>query len=294
MGIIRQSLFKTENLQIWLVEALNVSDKCGDVERQDQNSIVLPLSGIFLKHDAPRHYVVGTPSHAVFIAADASYKLSFPGAIGDRALALRFDDAIAPEHLGRSKEKRPASSGLLPVQAMLLRNLLHARLKTDKTDRFEIETRAIDLLDMSLETMHRHTPGQRRAAAQVRWSRSLERVKEAVAVNPANKWSIDTLAHIAGLSPFYLCRVFKRVTGATIYEYVLRERLAASLDSVLDGEDLASVAFDSGFASHSHFTAHFHRLFGSTPAALRRQLKMNKATELRKIVTAQRNHQPLD
>jgi AraC family transcriptional regulator len=147
---------------------------------------------------------------------------------------------------------------------------------------------------MSLETTRRHRTGQRRAATQVRWSRSLERVKEAVAVNPANKWSIEALAHIAGLSPFYLCRVFKRVTGVTIYEYVLRERLAASLDSVLDGEDLASVAFDSGFASHSHFTAHFHRLFGSTPAALRRQLKMNKATELRKIVTAQRNHQPLD
>jgi AraC-like DNA-binding protein len=74
----------------------------------------------------------------------------------------------------------------------------------------------------------------------------------------------------------------------------LRERLASSLDAIFDGKDLTTVALDAGFASHSHFTAHFRRLFGSTPMALRRRLKTDGAAELRKIVTARQARQSLD
>jgi AraC-like DNA-binding protein len=293
MGIIRRTLFESEGLQIGFIEARNVSDRCGDIERRDRNSLVLPLNGVFSKHDAPRHYVVGTPSHAVFIGADTPFRIGFPGAIGDRALALRFDDALAPDYLERSDGKGPTSNGLLPIEAMVLRNLLHARLATEGADGFEIEARAIDLLGMCLGAMRRRDLGVRRSA-EARWIRALERIKEAVAADPADKWNVGVLADIAGLSPFHLCRVFRRITGTSIYDYVLRERLASSLDAIFDGKDLTTVALDAGFASHSHFTAHFRRLFGSTPMALRRGLKTDAAAELRKIVTARQARQSLD
>ncbi len=48
------------------------------------------------------------------------------------------------------------------------------------------------------------------------------------------------------------------MTGSSIYDYVLRERLAHALDAVLDSEgDLTAVALDVGFSSHGHFTARF-------------------------------------
>jgi AraC-like DNA-binding protein len=293
MGIIRQTLFESEGLQIGLVEARNVSDRCGEIERQDRNCLVLPLNGVFSKHDTPKHCVMGTPSHAVFIGADTPYRIGFPGAIGDRALSLRFDDALAPDYLDRSDGNGPTSNGLLPTEAMVLRNLLHARLAAKGADRFEIETRAIGLLDICLGAMRRRDLGVR-PSAEARWLRALERIKGAVAADPADKWNVGLLADIAGLSPFHLCRVFRRITGTSIYDYVLRERLASSLDAILDGKDLTTVALDAGFASHSHFTAHFRRLFGSTPTALRRHLKTDGAAELRKIVTAQRARKSLD
>src|SRR5215471_16115115 len=114
MHVTRQSLFESETLKIGLFEARPVSDACGDVEWQPSNVVVLPFSGVFSKHDAPGRSVVGTPSHAVFIAADTPYRLSFPGAIGDRALVFRFGEALIPEHGSL------ASHRLLPPDAILL------------------------------------------------------------------------------------------------------------------------------------------------------------------------------
>jgi AraC family transcriptional regulator len=288
--ITRRTLFESKTLQIGLVETRPVSDACGEVERQNLNVVVLPFSGVFSKHDAPGRHVVATPSHAVFIAADTPYRIGFPGAIGDRALTLRFGETLAPDLLDeRSSAGAPAANGLLPANAMILRNLLCARLKGVDADDFEVEALGLDLLDMSLRSMRANHPPLRRSA-RARRTRALERVKEAVALAPSDKWNVARLAQVANLSPFHLCRVFRETVGTSIYNYVLQERLARSLDAVLDcGDDLTAIALDGGFASHSHFTARFRRFFGCTPAALRRLATAGHRAELRKIMTARRS-----
>jgi AraC family transcriptional regulator len=284
--IIRKNLFESETLQIGLFEDRPVSDTCGDVERQDSNIVVLPFSGVFSKHDAPGRHVIGTPSHAVFVAADTPYRICFPGGIGDRALTLRFGENLAPEALDpRGSDETLASNGLLPAKAMILRNLLGARLQRGELDAFEIETLGLDLLAASLKSLRaKHLP--LRQSARARRMRALERVKEAIAVAPSDKWNIAKLAKVANLSSFHLCHVFRPMVGTSIYDYVLHERLAQALDAVLEcGDDLTAIALDAGFASHSHFTARFRSFFGLTPAALRRIATAERA-ELRKIVTA--------
>jgi AraC family transcriptional regulator len=293
MNVTRRTLFESKKLQIGLFEARDVPVQCGEIERQSRNVVVLPYSGLFSKYDAPDRHVLGTPSHAVFIAADTPYRLGYPGAIGDRALILRFSDSVAADDLGGRRGEAPASSGLLPAEAMMLRNLLCARLKRSEPDEFEIEVRGLDLLGMSLGVI-RSADGSRRRSTEARWTRSVQRVKEAVAVAPAEKWDVEKLARIALISPFHLCRVFRRTTGTSVYDYVLRERLAATLDAVLDGEDLTTIALDAGFASHSHFTARFRDFFGCTPVALRHCARAEKVAELSKIMTARREAIALD
>ena len=81
--------------------------------------------------------------------------------------------------------------------------------------------------------------------------------------------------------------MFRDSVGTSIYDYVLQERLAHTLDAVLDcGDDLTAIALDAGFASHSHFTTRFRTFFGCTPGALRRVGTAARIAELRKIVTA--------
>ena len=168
----------------------------------------------------------------------------------------------------------------------MLRNLLGARTGQGEIDDFEIETLGLDLLNASFDAMRREKPALRPSALKRR-TRAMERVKEAIAVAPSDKWNVTRLAKLASLSPFHLCHIFRDMTGSSVYEDVLHERLARSLDAVLDGDDdLTSIALDAGFSSHSHFTARFRGFFGCTPAALRRTATTERLTELRKIVTA--------
>jgi AraC family transcriptional regulator len=289
LEISRKTLFESETLQIGLFEARPGREVRGDVERQSRNAIVLPFSGVFSKHDAPGRHVVGTPSHAVFFAADAPYRIGYPGGIGDRAVALRFGEALAPEWLDpRGNGEALPSNALLPAKAMMLRNLLWTRLERAEADEFEAEALGLDLLNLSLKSVRNSSPTIR-PQARARRTRALERVKEAVALAPARKWNVAKLADIANLSPFHLCHVFREAVGTSIYDYVLHERLAQTLDAVLEGDDLTTVALDAGFTSHSHFTARFRGFFGCTPAALRRNARTAEIAELRKIVTA-RSH----
>jgi len=60
------------------------------------------------------------------------------------------------------------------------------------------------------------------------------------------------------------------VTGQSItaYRHSLRMRLA--LDRLRDrGTDLTDLAYDLGYSSHSHFSAVFRRMFGTTPSRFR-------------------------
>jgi AraC family transcriptional regulator len=295
VAVNRRALFETEGLQIGLFEARPASDACGDVERLSVNAVALPFSGVFSKHDAPSRYVIGTPSHAVFFAADTPYRIGFPGAIGDRALTFRFGNALAPKRLEASRSLgRLASQGLLPANAIMLRNLLWRRLQVNEIDELEIETLGLELLDISLRSMRTNDPAPRHAALLGRM-RAVERVKEAVTLAPADNWNVTRLAKIAGMSNYHFCHVFRQLVGTSVYDYVLRERLARALDAVIErGEDLTTIALDSGFASHSHFTARFRSFFGCTPAALRRIATANRIAEIRKIMTAPRSRFALD
>src|SRR5262245_29694025 len=158
-GIVRQ-----QRLQIGLFRARPTSPACGDIERQTSNAIVLPVSGVFAKHEAPGRYVIGTPSHAVLFKTGAPYRIAFPGAIGDRALILRFGDSLAPEYLDRPL----LSQGLLRPDAMLLRNLLWTRLKAERADKFASEALGLDLLSLCLRSMHIgcNLPARRSALAR--------------------------------------------------------------------------------------------------------------------------------
>jgi AraC family transcriptional regulator len=287
-SIVRHALFASETIRVASFAVNPVSDACGDVERQGENVVVLPFAGVFSKHETPGRHVVGTPSHAVFIAADTPYRIGFPGAIGDRAIILRFDRELVPEAVERRCGETLGSHGLLSAETIMARDLLRRHLSEPAADRFELETRGLELLRLCLGALRQGQASSSQPGTHQRRARAVERVKEAVAVAPARGWSIQSLAKVANLSPFHLCHIFRERTGTSIYDYVLRERLAQALQAVLDGGDITAIALGAGFASHSHFTARFKRFFGCTPSALRHSIGIRRAGELRKIMTARR------
>jgi AraC family transcriptional regulator len=291
---VRRTLFDGELLQVGYVAVRPVSSACGEIEVSDSNVLGLTLAGMFAWHDGPRRHVIATPNHALFISAGTPYRLSFPGCIGDRCLVLRFSgEALAqalPDALARDGFDPSvfASHALLEPRTMLARSLLWSRLERGEIDVLEVEERGICLLAAALHAARRSWRGRTplRGGA-LRRRRQVETVKEVIAIDPERKWTLGDLAGLACVSPGHLAHVFRTEEGSSLYQYVLRSRLARALDAVLDSDtDLTAIALDAGFASHSHFTARFRALFGRTPMELRRGNGAVGVKELRRIVTA--------
>jgi AraC-like DNA-binding protein len=117
----------------------------------------------------------------------------------------------------------------------------------------------------------------------------VEQARVTLASAPDRRWRLDEVARAVHCSPFHLARQFRRITGTSISRYLVRLRLALAVDRLASGAtDLAGIASDLGFASHSHFTARFRSVFGTPPSSVRRALTSGELEELRTFVTAER------
>jgi AraC family transcriptional regulator len=115
------------------------------------------------------------------------------------------------------------------------------------------------------------------AAARMRENRQrpawLRRIVERLAVEYAERLTLDELSREAGVHPVHLSRVFRKCVGKGIGEYVHRLRVRAACEQILEPEiSIADVSLALGFADQSHFTRAFRRVTGMTPAAFRSQL----------------------
>jgi AraC family transcriptional regulator len=89
----------------------------------------------------------------------------------------------------------------------------------------------------------------------------------------ASTLSLTEIASAAQVHPVHASRVFRRVTGQGIGEYVQRLRIRAACQKLLDPEQpLAELGAELGFADQSHFTRVFHAQTGVAPGAFRRIL----------------------
>jgi AraC-like DNA-binding protein len=97
----------------------------------------------------------------------------------------------------------------------------------------------------------------------------VDRAKLLLVSDLTRRWTLAEIAAEIGGSPVYLTQAFQQVEGMPLYRYHLRLRLARALDLMADCEDVAALAQDLGFSSHSHFSAAFRQAYGRTPRAFR-------------------------
>lgn len=295
METTRRTLLEGDLLQVGYMRVRPASAQSSYAEAPSVNILALPLSGVFAKHDSAREEMLATPCHALLMGAGRPYRISFPGGIGDECLVLRFTDEalsrMAPEAMAGDAFDALAFAPrlLLPAPELLARSRLWRKLADGGGDPLDIEESCTRLLNAVLLGARRERPrpcSTARPGASAHRLRQLGRVMEAITREPERKWTLAALAELACVSPFHLAHLFRAEVGAPLYAYVLRARLAKALEAVLDGDDdLSTIAYDTGFASHSHFTSRFRAMFGTTPLALRRDANVRMAHEFRKAVS---------
>ncbi|HEY9764071.1 MAG TPA: AraC family transcriptional regulator, partial [Trichocoleus sp.] len=81
--------------------------------------------------------------------------------------------------------------------------------------------------------------------------------------------SIETLAQMVSLSPYYLIRSFHRQVGVPPHQYQRHWQLLQAKRALRTSKSLTEVALAHGFYDQSHLNRHFKRAFGVTPGQYR-------------------------
>jgi AraC-like DNA-binding protein len=84
--------------------------------------------------------------------------------------------------------------------------------------------------------------------------------------------TLHALAHVAGLSAFHLCRVFRQAVGMTPHAYQTQARIRRAKSLLTAGLPIATVAAQTGFYDQAHLTRHFKRIVGLTPGRYLRDI----------------------
>lgn len=89
--------------------------------------------------------------------------------------------------------------------------------------------------------------------------------------------SIQQLADCVHLSQSYFMSQFRQCVGFSASEYISQYRINYACKEIVDTtENIAEIAFDSGFHNLSNFNRHFIRIVGCTPRAYRKKNCMHR------------------
>jgi AraC family transcriptional regulator len=88
--------------------------------------------------------------------------------------------------------------------------------------------------------------------------------------------TLERMAAVVHLSPYHFARQFKAATGLPPHQYVIARRVERAKQLLQRSVDisLAEVAAHAGFSDQSHFSHHFKRMVGVTPAQFRTPARM--------------------
>lgn len=83
--------------------------------------------------------------------------------------------------------------------------------------------------------------------------------------NLARNVSLQELSAVSGLSPYHFLRAFRAQFGLPPHTCQLQQRIHLARSLLAQGQPIAQVAAEVGFADQSHFTRKFKVLVGATP-----------------------------
>ncbi|MBA5851152.1 helix-turn-helix transcriptional regulator [Clostridium sp. cel8] len=97
------------------------------------------------------------------------------------------------------------------------------------------------------------------------YDKIITKVLEYINDNLDENLSIESLSSKFYVSKYYLMHKFKKQTGYTIHNYILRKRLIKSNILIKNGENITNASIKSGFHDYSSFVRAYKKMFGVSP-----------------------------
>lgn len=280
----RGVVYERDGLAVGYTRCRPTHDGEGHEIHSGHHTLAFPTRGVFRMHVGGGSHVCD-PNHVVLQNADDVFRTSHPEALGDDTIWITYAHervmaAVRPHDPdAEARPGTPFPRTIAPSDArtfVLVRSMFNDACLGPDADAVRIERAAAAILASAVASAFERAaatrPGPRRATAHAHAAMA-ESAKAYLAAHPERRITIDDLARRLHSSPFHLCRLFRRHTGAPIHRYLSGLRLRAALDRLHEHRsELGALAAELGFASHSHFCDAFRREFGETPSAMRHRL----------------------
>ena len=94
----------------------------------------------------------------------------------------------------------------------------------------------------------------------------VEKVKNYIENNYMNDISLDNLALYVSMSSFYLSRIFSKVYGTNIKEYIIKIRMEKAKSMLIEGNKyVKQIAFEVGYVDQNYFSKSFKKYTNISP-----------------------------
>ena len=259
----------------------------------ERSLAAFPATSVVI-HQNGREPVLANPNHVIFYRGGQRYRRILHDGRGDHCAFVDIDPELQQELITAAGLDRhtdlPFVHGPSDPQAYLRLRLAVLALREGPVDQLAVDETVYFALLRSVEASAA-VHGSRRSTARGRTEQDHHRLVEdakALLTERARKNdSLQLLAREVHVSEFHLARIFRDRTGFTLNRYRTQLRLRLALDRLATSDaDLATIAIELGFNSHSHFTDVFRTVFGAPPSEIRAALGTRGLRELSRMLEA--------
>ncbi|MEO0455569.1 MAG: AraC family transcriptional regulator [Cyanobacteria bacterium P01_A01_bin.114] len=153
-----------------------------------------------------------------------------------------------------------------PLARVFIRfHQLLSQANPQNTPRQILEAESVLLSALAILVKRYSKPGLPDGRSCQHESGAVGQIKDYLHTHYAEKITLQDLAELTELSPYYLSRVFQKATGLPPHAYLIQVRIIQAKVLLSKHASIAQVAIDLGFTDQSHFTKTFKTLVGVTP-----------------------------
>lgn len=240
-------------------------------ERHSTFSIAFVTEGTF-RYRASQGTALLYPGAMLLGNHGTCYECGHDHSTGDRCFAFHYGaEAFADVAASAAGTSRFVfGSAAMPAPDAALPIIAGARMLAEAGDGAGLEEASMHVLESVLSAASGAVNSDHHLSAL-----DERRVSEAIGLvdeRSDEALSLATLSRAVSMSKFHFLRTFRRVTGLSPHQYVLRQRLSrAARQLVTTAEPVSAIAFDTGFGDLSTFNARFRRVFGESPSRFRQR-----------------------
>ncbi|MGA8150854.1 MAG: AraC family transcriptional regulator [Terriglobales bacterium] len=239
---------------------------------------VFPRTAVEIQHEHEPAFVAN-PNVVTFYNQGQAYQRNAISPDGDRCDWFGVATGIVREAvcgIDPSAEAHPErpfqfTRAWTDTSTYLLQRRVFEYITADSTaEPLAIEEDVLFLLERVIALAFRTVQGPRSSAVGSKQRDVVHWMEVILSERLEDSLTLGDIAGEIGLSVYHMCRMFRRATGTTMWQYRQKLRLRGALEEVTQSpRPLVDIALELGFSSHSHFTNLFHKEFGQTPSAIR-------------------------